>query len=277
MMILKRHWQGIMMILMSTTFLSGCGATKGGEVSGVRSGIITTDQLSQTQRREVIRQSALLGVFLTEYASNRAKNDSVQGAIDGVTIQSTLVQSKEEDRTEDGGLLQAFSSALQVDVPDLLNRSSSREQALDTYSQALTNVAMRANERTKELSLALKDLQSIAKIKKNEENAAKKLVQAALKNKQFDTLHDLQNAASEAEVLALEATSKAKQVSDIVAILNEFLKIYGQKILAIQANREALIAGIQVVNIPGIDELKLIRKASSRETSNDPFVDAGLR
>ncbi len=265
------------MITVGALLLSGCGTKEKIDVSGVRSGIITADQLSASKDQTVIRKSASLGVFLAEYLSNKAKNDAVQGAIDGVTIQSVLVQSKKEDRTEDGSLLQAFSSALEVDVADLLNRSSNREQAIDTYSQALTNVALRANERVKELSLALADLKSIAKIKKNEESTAKKLVQAALKNKQFESLHDLQSAASEAELLSLEATSKAKEVSDIVTVFNELLKVYGQKILAIQANREALIAGIQVVNIPGIDELKLIRKATSKEASNDPFINAGLK
>lgn len=273
----KSHWQKIIMITVGALLLSGCGTKEKIDVSGVRSGIITADQLSASKDQTVIRKSASLGVFLAEYLSNKAKNDAVQGAIDGVTIQSVLVQSKKEDRTEDGSLLQAFSSALEVDVADLLNRSSNREQAIDTYSQALTNVALRANERVKELSLALADLKSIAKIKKNEESTAKKLVQAALKNKQFESLHDLQSAASEAELLSLEATSKAKEVSDIVTVFNELLKVYGQKILAIQANREALIAGIQVVNIPGIDELKLIRKATSKEASNDPFINAGLK
>jgi hypothetical protein len=271
-----RQKEYICALLCACMLLTSCGTKKQPlEVSGVRSGIITVDRLSRTKDKVNVRQSAPLGVFSAEYLSNSARVNPVQGAIDAVSIQSLLSDVKQEGNSADGPLLQAFSSALEVDVADLLNRSSDREQALSTYSEALTNVAMRANDRLKELSAGVSELKTIAKERQNEQRAAEKALDAALKGKEFESLHDLQNTVSNTQLLSLEATSKAKQVSDIVNVLEKLLKIYGQKILAIQVNREALIAGIQVVDLPGTDELRLIR-TSKQKPSDDPFAGAGL-
>jgi len=47
------------------------------------------------------------------------------------------------------------------------------------------------------------------------------------------------------------------------------LDVGGKRRLAIEANREVLLAGLQVVDMPGIDDLNIINEAKRRNRNSD--------
>ncbi|MBP9850555.1 MAG: hypothetical protein KBC47_02580, partial [Candidatus Peribacteraceae bacterium] len=69
-----------------------------------------------------------------------------------------------------------------------------------------------------------------------------------------------------------ETDLKRKQVQSLVDTLDDLLQLYGKKILAIEQNREALIAGVKVIDVPGADELQVLeKKRASRSGGRDGY------
>lgn len=253
--------------MISTVLCSCAFGTKGStSVSGSRSGIFSTDELAEKEGKQTKdRSSARLGIFTTEYLSESQRVATVQGALDGVTIQSLVVEAQTSAQDPDYDLLQAFDDALQVDVPDLLNRSDSREKALDSYSTALTNIGIRANDRFKELSTALESLKANEKIAAREVTESEQSTKKALQAKDFSAASEAQKVQMEKQMVLLEAQIQRSQVESIVTTLDQNLTLFGKKMLAIEKNREALIAGIMVEDVPGIEELLIIKRGNGQK------------
>jgi hypothetical protein len=248
--------------------LAGCGkATVPMKVSGGRSGIYSTDSLaSQMAQAARSRRAALLGLFVAEYLANAPAVIAAQGGINGIVVQQMIIAKQQTVADPDFDLIQAFGDALQVEVPDLLNRSVDRQLALDTYAEALTNVATRANDRFKELNVLLDDLTLTSRQQNKEKSAAERELKKAMDSKDFTDAGEKQKLVLEKAQAFADTDLQLKQTQNVVNTLNKFLTLYGQKILAIQQNREVLISGNKVVSVPGIDQLKLIEKAPTTRT-----------
>ncbi len=214
------------------------------------------------------RGASLMGVFVAEYLSQSPFFTAVQGAIDAVTVHALIFENKSNVSDPDFALLEAFSDALQVDVQDLLNRSDNREQALDGYSEALMNVAQRANERRKELQSLSADLSTQSKINKKELTAAQKALKTAIDSKEFDGAGEVQDLVLEKKKMQAELDTKIANTNQVIKVLDANLTFFGEKLLAMQRNREALIAGITIIDIPGVEELKLIQRDKRRNNTS---------
>jgi hypothetical protein len=249
--------------------MTGCGKgttspSKIEPVSGGRSAILSLRILMDISGgHEQVRNAAPLGIYVAEYLSRSPLENAAQGGVQGVAIQSAFMEKQQSVSDPDFDLIQAFADALQVDVPDLLNRSTDRQQSLETYTQALINVATRANERFKELSTLLTTLTNETKQLNKEKTDAERTLKKALDSKDFSAAGDQQKLVLEKQQAYAESELKRKQTEGVVNTLDKFLTLFGQKILAIQQNREVLIAGNKVVSVPGIDELQLLQKSSS--------------
>lgn len=234
--------------------------------SGGKSGLASVnDVLAKSDATASIRSSSLLGLFISEYLSTEPLRSLAEGAIKGITAQEAIATKVGNVSDTDFGLLQALTDALQVDIPDLLNRSIDRASALDVYTNALTNVALRADERTKALASVEEELTSQRSTLRKEANAAKRASEDAIKKHDF-------SAAAEAQALILEKESayadidlRLTQVTEMRQTMASLLDAYAEKILAVERNREALIAGVTVVDVPGIDDLKLIERVQKQQ------------
>ncbi len=227
----------------------------------------STDTLaSQMAQAARSRHAALLGLFVAEYLANTPANIAAQGGVNGIAVQQMIIGKQQTVADPDFDLIQAFGDALQVDVPDLLNRSVDRQQTLDTYADALTNVATRANNRFKELNVLLSDLTQTSRQQNKDKSAAERDLKKAMDSKDFTDAGEKQKLVLEKAQAFADTDLQLKQTQNVVTTFNKFLTLYGQKILAIQQNREVLISGNKVVNVPGIDQLKLIEKLPAPRT-----------
>ncbi len=237
--------------------------------SGGRSGMIVNDWLSaaSVMEREA-RKASLMGIYVSKYLA-QINMTPVNGGLNGIQTQTILQLRQENVGDPDFQLLQAFADVLQVDVSDMLNRSLNRQESLDAYANALTNVAARANARYKDLTAALKGVQDDKRTKNKELGEAKRALKKAIDAKDFTLAGDLQEAVSEKEQAYSTADLREKQIRSILDTLDQLLTLFGQRILSIQRNREALIAGTRVVDMPGVTDLDIIRKGTiPRERGN---------
>ncbi len=269
--------------------LAGCGAKKVSTpvpTDGARSAILSIDGLmARVASHQMIRPAALLGVFVSEYVSFSVTATAAQGALTGVAIDHQITDAQRSVTDPDFDLLQAFADALQVDTADLLNRSTDRQQTLDVYTTSLTNVATRANQRFKELSGSHDQLKEISRTQAKELSVAERELKNAVSKKQFGDTGELQKTVLEKQRAFSETDLKRKQTENVIDTMEKMLTLYGQKILAIQQNREVLIAGNRVVDVPGIEELQIIQrqKGSTRpsgkqgEKFDTLFQESGLR
>lgn len=254
-----------------TTILSialvSCGGSSGTKeeealhpASGARSGVIAITQILSGARTGANRSAALLGIFVTEYLSIAPAAMAAEGALHGIGAQMQIAIAQNTVQDPDFDLLQAFADALQVDVADLLNRSPDRQESLDTYTEALNNVAERANDRYKELTATLEELKVELRTESKARSDAERELNKALRDKDFAAAGEQQKAVNDAQAAYSETDLQRKQVESLVETLDDLLMLYGEKILAIQSNREILIAGTKVVDVPGIDDLQIITR-----------------
>ncbi len=266
-------------LMVGVMLLSGCSQQENPSVqttSGALSGVRTIDTLVTGVRAlSNARTTSLLGVFVSEYLTMVPTAMAANSALKGIDAQKQIVQAQETIQDPDYDLLQAFADALQVDVADMLNRSSDRQKALDLYTEALSNVATRSNDRIKELRSQLGELKTLASTQNKDRNAADRELKKAIKDQDFDSAGEQQKNLTELQAAFAETDLKQKQVQSLVTTFDDLLTLFGSKILAIQQNREALIAGIRVVDVPGAEELQVLEKkrASSRRGSRGGYDD----
>ncbi len=264
-----------LLLILSGCSLGSNSTTDKLKTNGSRSAIFTIDKLiSDSSKLQRIRRAALLGVFVTEYISFAQTAVAAQGALSGIAIDSHVHAQENHVTDPDFELLQAFSDALQVNVSDLLNRSTDREAALTAYQTSLTNVATRSNERYQELAGTVEQLKTLLRTQTKERGDAERALKDAIKKKDFSQASELQKTVLEKQKNYAETDLTRKQAEDVVSTLNSLLTLYKEKILAIEQNREILIAGNHLIDVPGIEELNIIERKkaksnSTRKTGNE--------
>ncbi len=276
MMIKRNRTVAFVLVLTLGLALSACGSDNvepNMKTSGGVSAVQSIDELiAKTTPPLTARKAALLGIFVSEYLTTVSVAMAAESALHGVDAQKHIIQSQQTIDNPDYDLLQAFGDALQVDVADLLNRSTDRQKTLDTYSEALTNVATRANDRFKELKSQLAELKKLAATQKKDQSNADRDLKKAIKDKNFDDAGEKQKTLTERQAAFAETDVKRKQIQSLYETLNDLLTLYGRKILAIQQNREALIAGVKVVDVPGAVELQVLDKRRAQRSPDSRSV-----
>ncbi len=229
-------------------------------VSGGRSGIFIIDALvTRPADAGKPRRAALLGVFVSEFIS-KSPTALVSGGIQAISVQNGIFEKQSSISDPDFDLIQAFADALQVDVLDMLNRSTNRQETLDTYIESLTNIAERANTRLAELTEA-DDVQTENLRQLNRERAdLERELRNATNDKDYLLANEKQKLLNEKERQISEADVKLGQIKNVANTLEELLQLYNDKLLAIQENREPLIAGTKVVDLPGTLDLKILER-----------------
>lgn len=163
----------------------------------------------------------------------------------------------DEVGTEDfGGLIQEFKAGfelMKVNVIALLNQAKDREEALDAYEQELGFRLFQAKENLSTLEEQMEDLQG--KI------AALEPQKAESENEFFTDLTDLDSFGSVAsmetfigysqQLIEFKADLQAR--AKLASFYQDLIPVMELRAKDIDLNREALVKGIQVVDIQGSD------------------------
>jgi len=253
--------------------LSACGTPKSApppEVSGAKTAIAFMNML-MLQQKNGGRPGATLGIFSTLFTSQGIFLP-VKSAMFGFEAERKIIEGMTKpDTDENYALLQEAGNVLQVNITDTLNRSDSRQETLDAYDQSLHNFSSLLDRKITELTSAGKELQKTQRLQQTTVSTMQRDIQKAMNDQDYSTAGQQQEELQKAQSDLAATQSKNKQIADLVSRFKVLLNIAVQRTQAIEANREILIAGLKVVDVPGISDLGILQAGKSYKGSGGIF------
>lgn len=250
-------------VLIPAIFLGSCGGKSPAEevlqVSGAKSAVAVMHRVAK-KTAQSNRPSGPLGIFTGIYLAQGIFLP-VQSAISG--LESILnIQEGQTNSTSDENfaLLQEVGEVLQVNVIDVLNRSTNRVEALDAYIQSLYNAGILMERKTEELK-ALHDMQD-QKVREERTNVRdiERNLREALNKPDYQAASEYEEQLTKAKVLFAESQSKEEQTEDMIDRFETLISIAAQRLRVVENNREILVAGLRVISMPGIGDLNILEE-----------------
>ncbi|MDA1208914.1 MAG: hypothetical protein O2904_02680 [bacterium] len=229
--------------------LTACGDSENTEES-TEADVIVEDR--------VARPSEAMGIFASTYLSQGAFIN-VQSAILGIETQMKINAGQQIPATDETfSLLRDLGTILQIDFVDEMNRSTNRTETLDQYIKSLKGVGQIADRKRKELEAKVGTLKEDRKVQKKESSNLEREVKNLLRDEDYARAGDKQQEVTKASSQLSETESLLEQTEDILERFESLLEITKERIFAIQSNREVLIAGVKVREVPGIEDLDIL-------------------
>ncbi len=214
-----------------------------------------------------IRPSMTLGIYASTYLAQGAFLP-VQSAIKGILAQQKILAGQQQpESSETFSLLKEFGSILQVNIMDILNRSTNREEALEKYLRSLANITELAQRKMDELEALKEQLKEERKEKRDQVRDIERSVRNALKEEDYEFVGIKQEELSKANVELAEIEIKEEQTRDILKPYGNMMKIAKERYNAIVQNRRVLLAGLKVVEVPGVEDLDILEETKVWERS----------
>lgn len=215
------------------------------------------------------RPGAMLGIFSTLFAS-QGMFLPVKSAMFGIQAQQKILEGMTKpDTDENYDLLTEVGNVLQVNIVDTLNRSENRKETLDAYDQSLHNTTSLLDRKITELTALSKELQKTQRTQQDTVSTLQRSIQKSMQAQDYSGAGAAQEELQKAQSELAGTQTKAKQITDLITRFKALLKIGVQRAQAIEANREVLIAGLKVVNVPGITDLGILQQgAKIKSTGN---------
>lgn len=240
------------------------------DVFGAQIGVLqTAELLTGVSMRGA--PGALLGLYIAGFMVNES-GTFVQGALYGINTGLDSLIDSEESPGESFELLQQLGVVLQVDIPDMLNRSTDRQQTLDSYLDSLLEVYERSQTHITALKQQQANLINTRREKRSRVIAIQHDLNLALQKKDYTTASVKQSdiVGAKAEQAGIEA--EVNQMQSTITLYTNLIKIADRRLVAIRANREALIAGVTVVDVPGIQDLGVLTKQNGTRSVNNTNI-----
>ena len=208
------------------------------------------------------RPAAVLGVYVASFMANGPATYGT--ALKSAKIQAGL-QAPAPTTAEVYLVLQQLGAALQVDVPDLLNRSANRRATLDAYVKTLQEAIVGSERQVQALEQRGETLDATHDEQRKKTNAIQRELNAALKQKDYATAARKQEELRPAETEQSATEVLQDEVSNLIDIYDDLLGLAAERLDAIAKNREVLIAGNKVVDVPGIEDLGVLERSRRRK------------
>ena len=272
---MKRTVRHTLMAISATLLLASCGGRTTDTLKPTISPLAVrwTVQLMQGGNSfSSIRSSSLLGVYLTEFL---LRQTAFRSALAGIGVQVQLLNQQGTPDEEGFALLETLGSILQVDVPDMLNRSTDRIDAFDTYLSNLEALGSRASAYVTSLEEqrdVLMDERSDIRVTASR---AQSMLNRALRDQDYATASEQQRVLIEAKTALAEKDAQIDELRSTIRIFDDLLEVAEERVTVMTSNREALLAGISVVDVPGVEDFGLIEQGN-RRSGRSIFDPSGL-
>lgn len=256
--------------LIAGLVLTACGAegtegqesADGAEVSGVKSGVYTLSDLSR-KMATVNRPSSMLGIFVSLYASQGTILPTMN-AENGIEALKKLLEAQtRSDTDENFALLREVGGILQVNIVDTLNRSSERAKTLDEYTRALEKSIDLMERKLQELEVLYDAQKEETKELRSEIRDRERELKTALRDQDYGTASDIEEGLASMNSAYAEIDTKTDQTGDMIDRFEDLYDIAKSRYQAITNNREILIAGLRVIDVPGIKDLNILEKGTN--------------
>lgn len=238
-------------------------------IIGARNALFWTEQLivQNIQQPGQSRPAALLGIYVATFLAGVTALP--QSPVIGVNEGLSLLVDNQEHPDQSFALLQELGTVLQVNVTDMLNRSIDRQQALDAYVNTLQSLYDRSKAQVTALQQQQKDLQTQQRDKQRIVSNIQHDLNLALQKQDYTTASTKQEQIVPAQADAAAVQSKLQQLNSTLTIFNQLNGIANKRLAAIKANREVLIAGLHVVDVPGIGDLGILQNSQFNGSFNN--------
>lgn len=270
-------------IALAALLVAGCfwqnkeeGTPQEPSVYGARAGLLWTMNIIQSGADvDRIRPGSLLGAFVTQYLM---QTTGVRSARAGIAAQVILFYGERLERSESFILLEELAAILDVDINDMLNRSIERSEAFDTYIESLTTLLQGSNSHVRGLEQQLEVIVDDRREKRKSVSDIKSTLNRALREQDYATASEQQEMLIDAESELAEVTAREEEIDGIMDLFDDLIDVGEERVVAMQENREIILAGLTVVKMPGIEDLELIENINRRDLNNrrsifDPTAD----
>ena len=240
------------------------------ETAGARTDVFLTQQLFEGGLigTAIPKPGAILGTYVAGYLST-LPSFPFHSALSGIMAQMEFVLEDETDQSESFILLEELGITLQANVPDLLNRSPNRPRALDAYLDALQDILEESTAHVAGLEIELEELNDERSEQRGIVGDLQRELREALRSGDYTTAGAKQADVISAQTELAQTEAQQDEKRDIIRIFEDLLEIGTERLEAMQANRDILIAGLSVVELPGVDDLGLIMEQTRRRRSGD--------
>lgn len=255
-------------LLLAYCLLVGCSLSGGSpvspeSVSGGKSATIVLDALAKGPAVQA-RPGGVLGVFTTMYLAQGTFLPSAS-AVRGVRDILRIVHDQEKPLSDESfALLQTLGDILSVDLFDLLNRSPNRIESLDRYTESLTNADAATKSKLEEIAAALKVLAAQKKERRTIVSDLMREQKATIAAKDYSTAARQDEELLAARTRLSETEFTESQSKDMQGRFVKLLDIAEKRKAAIEKNRELLLAGLRVSDLPGLEDLGILEKKATR-------------
>jgi len=216
-------------------------------------------------RPDLPRPTASLGVHIANYSSQHYKQQ-IKGALRAVDLLSTHL-SEERSVDDDLALLQTLGGQLQMNITDLLNASADRIGALNQYTETLKATAQEAQRALARLRSREEYLFTEVRSKKKQGSQIEKEIDKLMDAQDFSAAGSKQADIRRIRIELAELEVKAEQTKSTADTLEDMLFFAAERLEAISQNREAIIAGITVIELPGTKELGIFEEGKGKRSS----------
>lgn len=264
------HIRHLLAIILCAVLFSGCSFTEEPPmqtVKNAKNATIFAEYILQIFRRSSMpqRPAASLGVHVGR-SIGHYPNPTIHGALYAIDI-LTLFFTEESTTDKDIAILQQLGNQLQINVIDMLNRSTDRAQALNQYTEHLRSLAEEVQNTLTRVRSQEKDLSSEIRMQKTRVNQLQRDINKQLIEQQFSVVGILQEELVRMRIELAEAEAHAQRMESIADTLEDLLSVAAKRLEAIAKNREALITGIKITELPGTAELGIIEKSNGKINS----------
>lgn len=260
-------------ILAASSFclflLSGCRAAKPQEKQKPRAARDATVYSAIVARALAAtapapRPGAPLGVHVGMYLS--AVEISVHGALDAIAVIAPLARSAALVATP-FATIETLGALIQTNIVEVINGAPDRGNALNNHIALLRQALQDAQRDKGGMEEELRQLREQESDQRNAVRTLQKEISAAEKAGDFTSVGARQRALSIAKGEHGQTEASLEELDATTKILEDIAHLADERLHAIEQNREALMSGIRVVEIPGIEALGILEKRAKSRRS----------
>ena len=221
--------------------------------------------------------SALFGPYVSAYLAHTTTL-TYQGARSGIDAQVAILFGEHEAQQEEAlTVIENLGSAVEVDMTELLNRSPEREKTLNEYVAALRALLTMGQNQITALDARRDAISDDRRAKRKRTADIQHDLNQALRGKNYSIAGSKQEELTTAEKELAEVQAQEKHIQSLTDILKDLVDVGKERLIAVENNRGALIAGVSVVEVPGIEEIGVLKttRRRSRSSSLDSIFDPG--
>lgn len=249
--------------------LGGCSAAKPQEEQKLRAARDATVYSAIVARvlaatAPAPRPGAPLGVHVGMYLS--AVEISVHSALDGIAVIAPLARSAALVTTP-FATIEMLSTLIQTNIVEVMNGAPDRGGALNSHVALLRQTLQDAQRDKGDIEEELRQLREKERDQRNAVRTLQKEIDAAEKAGDFASVGARQRALSIAKGEHGQTEASLEELDTTTKILEDIAHLADERLSAIEQNREALMSGIRVVEIPGIEALGILEKRAKSRRS----------